>query len=93
MKIREVITERNNAAKTGNDTAKISRTSKAAEKQFKSADKGHQMRTDDVAHLLAHVRDMYGVEIVDDFVDVLELPNAEDDTDKAESLLSTDQRK
>ena len=93
MKIRDIITERKDAAKTGNENAKIARTAKKAKQQFKDADKGHGKRTDDVAHLLAHVRDMYGVELVDDFVDVLELPNAENDTDKETSLLSSDNRK
>jgi len=90
--IKNVIMERNDAAKVGNDAAVIVRSAKQAADGFEGADKGHQMRTDDVGHLLAHIRDMYGVEIVDDFVDVLELPNSEDDTDKQPSLFSKDNR-
>lgn len=90
--IKNVIMERNDAAIVGNDAAVIVRSAKQAADGFEGADKGHQMRTDDVGHLLAHIRDMYGVEIVDDFVDVLELPNSEDDTDKQPSLFSKDNR-
>ena len=96
MKIRDIITEgtaRQKAPTTGNDAAKIARSSKIAKQMFKDADKGHQMRTDDVGHLLAHVRAMYGVEIVDDWVDILEKPNGEHDTDKEQSLISKDMRK
>ena len=93
MKIRDIITERKDAAQVGNDKATIARTSKSATKKFKDAEKGLGKRTDDVGHLLAKVRDMYGVELVDDFVDTLELPNAEKDTDKETSLLTSDNRK
>lgn len=76
----------------GNEKAKISRTSKAASKNFKDADKG---AIDGVSSdvNLKKVRDMYGVQIVNDFVDVLELPNNVDDTDKEMSMFSKDMRK
>ncbi len=35
---------------------------------------------------------MYGMQLVDDFLDVLELPNAENDTDKEMSMFSKDNR-
>jgi len=93
MKIREIIKERKDAAKIGNDSATIARTAKGAAEKFKNADDGLPPGHDEVPHLLAHVRDMYGVELVDDFLDVMELPNNVDETDKAESLFSTDMRK
>ena len=93
MKIRDIITERKDATKVGNDAATIARTAKDAVEKFKKADTGIPPEHDDVHHLLAHVRDMYGVELVDDFVDVLELPNGEEHTDKAMSMFSDDMRK
>jgi hypothetical protein len=41
---------------------------------------------------LEKVRHMYGMQLVDDFLDVLELPNAEGDTDKEMSMFSKDNR-
>ena len=89
-----MIAERNDAAIVGNDAAKIARTAKQAEETFIKADKGGDgvKGHDNVQHHLAHIRAMYGVEIVDDFMDVLELPNAENDTDKQQSLFSKDNR-
>lgn len=94
MKIREVITERKDAAKVGNDSASIARTAKGAAQKFLDADKGDSpISHDEVRHLLAHVRDMYGVELVDDFLDVMELPNNVDSTDKQMGMFSKDMRK
>ena len=92
MKIRDIIIERKNATKVGNDKATIARTAKQASATFDGADKG---AIDGFYSKKARkkVRDMYGVELVDDFVDVLELPNGEKDTDKAMSMFSKDQRK
>jgi len=76
----------------GNEKAKLSRTSKAAAKNFKDADAG---AIDGVTAEvnLKKVRDMYGVQLVDGFIDVLELPNNVDDTDKQMSMFSKDMRK
>ena len=61
MKIRDIITERKDATKVGNDAAKISRTAKSAAERFITADNGVGPEGhDEVSHLLAHVRDMYG---------------------------------
>lgn len=90
MKIRDVITETDDGR--SNKAARISRSASQAEKQFLNAEKGDG-RTDDTAHLLAKVRDMYGVDLVDDFVDFIEEPNGKHGTDKEQSLLSTDNRK
>ena len=86
------INERKDAAVLGNEKASIQRTAKDAVKAFDDAEKGAIENHDPVANR-ERVRNMYGVELVDDFVDVLELPNAEDDTDKQMSLFSSDNRK
>ena len=91
MKISDIITERKNASVNGNDTAKIARTAKQAAKAYKDADKGAIDHADPAA-ARKRARELYGVEIVDDFVDVLELPNSENDTDKQQSMFSKDNR-
>lgn len=106
MKIREIITEqfkhshkRKSREKkvfhVGNEHAKIARTSKEAAKQHKEANPGVEDRLSDNDSMenLRKVRDMYGVQLVDDFIDVLELPNAVNDTDKQMSMFSKDMRK
>lgn len=92
MKIKEIITERSDFAVYGNDTAKIVRTPKQATKAYTTAEKG-AIKNFDPKKARRHARNMYGVELVDDFVDVLELPNNENETDKAMSMFSKDQRK
>lgn len=92
MKIRDIIVERKNATKVGNKTATIARTAKQAEKKFDTSDPGARDLGDPLSNL-KRVRDMYGVELVDDFIDVLELPNNVDETDKETSLLTSDNRK
>jgi len=89
-----IIVERNDAAIVGNDSATIARTAKQAVELFDKSDKGGDgvKKGESVQDHLASVRAMYGVEIVDDFMDVLELPNAEHDTDKQQSLFSKDNR-
>ena len=91
MKITEIITERNNPSRIGNETAKISRSAKQATKTFKNAAKG-ALNNSNPQEARKKVRGMYGVEIVDDFVDVLELPNNEHETDKELSMFSKDNR-
>lgn len=91
MKIRDIIIERKNAAVNGNDTAKIMRSAKQAVKAFNDADKG-AIKNFDPKKQRKKVRELYGVELVDDFVDVLELPNSENDTDKQLSMFSKDNR-
>ena len=91
MKITEIITERQDMPVNGNDTACIARTSKEAVKMFKKADKGAKANFDP-KKAREKVRDLYGVELVDDFIDVLELPNAEKGTDKEMSMFSKDNR-
>ena len=91
MKIRDIIKERKDFAVQGNSAAKIARTAKQAAQTFKDADHGAGADFDSKA-ARKKVRDMYGVELVDDFVDVLELPNAEKDTDKQMSMFSKDNR-
>ena len=85
--ITNVITERN-------DAATITRTAKQAAEIFDKADQGGDgcERDESVQDHLKHIRAMYDVELVDDFLDVLELPNAEGDTDKQQSLLTKDNR-
>ena len=104
MKIREIITERKFQKSdkrkeredvvfhVGNEHAKIARTSKAAAKNFSDADKGAVEGVTAEVNL-KKVRDMYGVQLVDDFIDCLELPNNIDDTDKQMSMFSKDMRK
>ena len=95
MKIRDIITEggaRSDAPKVGNDKAKIARSSKVAAQMHDNAEEGARKEFD-AKEARKRVRDLYGVELVDDWVDMLERPNGEHDTDKAESLLSTDMRK
>ena len=91
MKITEIITERQDFSVNGNENATIARTAKEAASKFKDADKGAG-ESFDPKKARQKVRDMYGVELVDDFVDVLELPNAEKDTDKEMSMFSKDNR-
>ncbi len=93
MKINEIVTEhkRTNAEPCGNDAAKIARNPKDATSLFNKADKGAQEKFN-AKKARKKVRDMYGVELVDDFVDVLELPNAEGTTDKEMSMFSKDNR-
>lgn len=93
MKITEIITERNQPSKVGNETAKIARSAKDAAKAFKTADKGAISTSDDQKRRgRIDVRHMYGVELVDDFIDVLELPNGAEGTDKELSMFSKDNR-
>ena len=103
MKINEIITESkwkksqksNKRDKevwvVGNEHAKIARTSKRAVEIHKDANVGALDDTDSLENL-KRVRDMYGMQLVDDFLDVLELPNAENDTDKEMSMFSKDNR-
>ena len=96
MKIRDIITEggrREPQPAVGNDDAIISRTTAQAVKHYDAANKGAIDMNHDVHSLLKKVRDMYGVEIVDDFKDTIERPDGEYNTDKEESLLSKDNRK
>ena len=103
MRINEIIVEgkfkRSNKRKSredqvfhvGNEHAKIARTSKAAAKNFKDADRGAVDGVDPEVNL-KKVRDMYGMQLVDDFIDVLELPNNINDTDEELSMFSKDNR-
>ena len=103
MKINEIITEgrwqkghKSNKRDekvwiAGNEHAKIARTAKDAVKIHKEKDKGAVDGVDPYVNL-QKVRDMYGMQLVDDFLDVLELPNAESDTDKEMSMFSKDNR-
>ena len=91
MKISDIITERKDFAVNGNDAAKIARTAKQAAQMYKDADSGARDNFDAKA-ARKKVRHQYGVELVDDFVDTLELPNAENDTDKQLSMFSKDNR-
>ena len=103
MKINEIITEGQWKASSksnkrdsevwvaGNEHAKIARTAKTAVKMHKDANVGALADNDPLANL-KKVRDMYGMQLVDDFLDVLELPNAEGDTDKEMSMFSKDNR-
>ena len=84
------------APTVGNDAAKIARSSKQAAATFNAANKGNGGVDDnahDVQDHLSGVRGRYGVELVDDFKDVLELPNSENETDEAMSMFSKDNRK
>ena len=91
MKIKDIILERDDAPVLGNELARITRSAKDAAKRYISADRG-ALDTGDSKENLRKVRELYGVELVDDFVDVLELPNNEQNTDKQESLLTKDNR-
>jgi len=102
MRLHEIITEhwdRNHKNKksdqqvwvVGNEHAKIARTAKDAVKMHKEKDNGIIDGVDARINL-QKVRDMYGMQLVDDFLDVLELPNAENDTDKEMSMFSKDNR-
>ena len=105
MKINEIITEGKWKSRTsnksnkrvdkvfvvGNEHAKIARTAKGAAKIHKDANVG-AIEPNDPLENLKKVRDMYGMQLVDDFLDVLELPNAEGDTDKEMSMFSKDNR-
>ena len=106
MKIREVITEKQGSwtrdsrshkrAKevfvVGNENAKIARSSKQAQELHNEKDQG-VIENDDARKNLERVRNMYGVQLVDDFLDILELPNGIEGTDKAMSMFSKDMRK
>jgi hypothetical protein len=94
MKIRDIITEgssRTDAPTVGNAHAKIARSAKQAAAFYFDADKG-AIEDFDPKEARKRVRELYGVELVDDFVDNLELPNGHD-TDKAMSMFSNDMRK
>jgi len=94
MKIRDIIQEghaRKKAPTTGNAGAKIARSSKQAAKAYNDAEIG-AIKDFDPKEARKRVRELYGVELVDDFVDNLELPNGHD-TDKAMSMFSSDMRK
>ncbi len=91
MKITEIIIERQNTPVNGNDTACIARTSKEAVKMFKAADKGAGEHFDP-KKARKQARELYGVELVDDFIDVLKSPNSDKDTDKQMSMFSKDNR-
>jgi hypothetical protein len=75
----------------GNEHAKIARTAKCAVNLHLEKDKGAIEKSDPRKNL-EKVRHMYGMQLVDDFLDVLELPNAEGDTDKEMSMFSKDNR-
>lgn len=95
MKIRDIIQEghsRRKAPTVGNDKAKIARSAKQAAKAFVDAEVG-AIKDIDVKKARKKVRELYGVELVDEFLDVLELPNGESDTDKQMSMFSKDMRK
>jgi len=95
MKIRDIIKEsspRTDAPKVGNEKAVISRSAKDAEVQFNTAQVG-AISDFDPKEARKKVRDMYGMEFVDDFVDNIELPNSIHDTDKQMSMMSKDNRK
>lgn len=95
MKIRDIITEggsRTNAPTVGNANAKIARSAKQAAAAFADADQG-AIEDFDPKEARRRVRELYGVELVDDYLDVLELPNGEEGTDKAMSMFSSDMRK
>lgn len=106
MKIREIITEKSQGSwarekksdkrepevfVVGNEHAKIARTSKDAQKMRDEKDKGF-LEGDDARKNLERVRDMYGMQLVDDFLDVLELPNGIEGTDDQMSMFSKDNR-
>ncbi len=95
MKIKDIIQEghaRRKAPTTGNAGALIRRSSKQATKAFVDADQG-AIENFDPKEARRKVRELYGVELVDDFIDVLELPNGEEGTDKEMSMFSQDMRK
>ena len=95
MKIRDIITEgsnRTNAPTVGNAHAMIARSAKQAVSIFVDAEKG-AIEDFDPKEARRKVRELYGVELVDDFLDVLELPNGEEGTDKEMSMFSKDMRK
>ena len=95
MKIRDIITEggaRTNAPTVGNEKAKIARSAKQAAAAFADADQG-AIEDFDPKEARRRVRELYGVELVDDYLDVLELPNGEEGTDKEMSVFNSDMRK
>jgi len=94
MKIRDIVEgkKRSNAPITGNSAAKIARSAKQAAQTYVDADKG-AIEKFDSKKARKRAREMYGVELVDEFIDVLELPNGEKDTDKQMSMFSSDMRK
>ena len=94
MKIRDIIKEGSNRSDTpivGNEKAIVSRSAKDAETQFNNAQVG-AISDFDPKEARKKVRDMYGMEFVDDFVDNIELPNSINDTDKKVSMFSKDNR-
>jgi hypothetical protein len=107
MKIREIITEKAQGSwkrekksdkrdpepwVVGNEHAKIARSAKDAAQMRDEKDKGF-IEGDDARKNLERVRDMYGMQLVDDFLDVLELPNGIEGTDDQMSMFSKDLRK
>ncbi len=106
MKIREVITEKQGSWVrgkksdkrdpepwvVGNEHAKIARSAKDAQRIHGEKDQG-VIEGDDPQANLQKVRDMYGMQLVDDFLDVLELPNGIEGTDDQMSMFSKDMRK
>ena len=107
MKIREIITEKSQGSwkrdgksnkrepevfVVGNEHARIARTAKDAQDLLQDKDQGI-IENDDARANLEKVRDMYGMQLVDDFLDVLELPNGVEGTDDEMSMFSKDMRK
>ena len=107
MKIREIITEKKQGSwkrdsksdkrepqvfVVGNEHARIARSAKQAQDLLKDKDQG-VIENDDPRANLEKVRNMYGMQLVDDFLDVLELPNGVEGTDDQMSMFSKDMRK
>ena len=107
MKIREIITEKSQGSwkrdsksdkrakevfVVGNEHAKIARSAKQAVELHAEKDKG-VIENDDARANLEKARTMYGMQLVDDFLDVLELPNGTEGTDDQMSMFSKDMRK
>ena len=101
MKITEIIVEASGAdakrsenlkAVFANARAKISRTPKQAKKEYVATTKTKHPGFKNAEELVAKVGELYGVEPVDDFKDVLELPNGHESTDKEMSMFSKDNR-
>ena len=103
MKINEIITESNwhkghkrtkrdtKVWHVGNEHAKIVRNTKQANSHFCDSERGAIDACD--PHInLEKVRDMYGTQLVDEFLDVLELPNGIEGTDDEMSMFSKDNR-
>lgn len=107
MKIREIITEKKQGSwdrdgksdkrepevfVVGNEHARIARSAKQAKDLHADKDQG-VIENDDARANLEKVRNMYGMQLVDDFLDVLELPNGIEGTDSEMSMFSKDMRK